>query len=153
MKRILIAAAAAAMMTGAGFAGSAFAQDQGAAPPPPPPVAQAAPPPATSNCPALPVQPELADGATARNTQVMTEADERFRAWGEAYQEGLVCRRTEVEQLRAQIAELNARNQSLTAQFNAEVQALNDASAAWQAEGAEFNTRQEERQEQRQRRR
>lgn len=133
MPRFLIALAATAVMFGA-----AYAQDGVPTPPAAPPAPAA---PVESACPPLPPQPELPDGATARNNQAMMAGDEAFRTWGEAYQAVLVCRREEVESLRNQLIEINARNQALTAQYNAGVASLNEASAAWQAEGEEYNAR------------
>ena len=104
------------------------------------PETGAAPPPA-SRCPALPAEPTLPDGATARNATVMQDGDRAYREWGTATQTILECRRVEAQELQTQAQALTAQAQARVTEYNDAVQRLNAVGQAWQAEAAEYNNR------------
>jgi hypothetical protein len=118
VKKILFGAALAASL----LAAPALAQT--AAP------AAANPP---SRCGAPPAAPEIPDGATS-NRATMDAANAAYQAFGAAMQQNLACRRAEVE-------ELEARKDALTAEHNAAVAELQRATDAITAEATEFNAR------------
>ncbi len=126
---------AVAVALALGFiASAAAAQTAPAAPAAPAPV----PP---SRCAAFPAEPELPDGATARNARAMQEGDATYQAWGQAMQTALECRRVEAEELLIAARQHEAR----VREYNEAVSRLNSVSAAWQAEAAEYNARLQQR--------
>lgn len=94
-----------------------------------------------SRCPALPAEPALPDGATARNATVMQDGDRTYREWGTATQTILECRRVEAQELQTQAQALTAQAQARVTEYNDAVQRLNAVGQAWQAEAAEYNNR------------
>lgn len=126
MKVLIGAAAAALLMTV-----SAAAQTTTPAPTTPTVTAPVEVPP--SRCPALTPAPTLPDGATA-TTADMEAGNVTYQTWATAYQSGVACRRTEVEELRAQEA-------ARRTEYNAGAEVLNTTTTNWVAEAAEFNAR------------
>jgi hypothetical protein len=118
--KVLIAAAAAAVL----IALPAVAQTTPATPATPAPA---------SNCPALAAPPTLPDGATA-NREAMAAGNTTYQAWATAYQAGYQCRHTEAQQAMAAA-------QALVAESNRSADTLNQTTAAWQADVAEFTAR------------
>jgi hypothetical protein len=120
--KVLVGAALGATL----LATSAFAQTTPSAP-----AAPAAP--VTSSCGELQGPPTLPDGATSTREQ-MQEANTAFQAWYQAYSANIACRRAEVTNLRAQY-------DGLTAAHNAAVETMNTTNTQWAAEAEEFNSR------------
>lgn len=142
MKYAVLAAAVSALAMA-----PAFAQDQM----PPAEAAQAAETPAATfvtQCPALPADPEIPDGATARSDQVMARGDAAVQAWSGSYLEVMNCRVAEVNALEGQLRDLlsqfrqiEALRDSAKAGYDRDADAYRATAARWEGEVAEYNNR------------
>jgi hypothetical protein len=90
-----------------------------------------------SRCPSSPAAPTLPDGATARNSREIREADAAYQAWGIAAKAALDCRAAEV----AELLPAARQHQARVAEYNAQAQGVMAVSNAWTAEVAEYNAR------------
>jgi hypothetical protein len=100
-------------------------------------TAPAAAPIPASRCPGFPPEPVLPDGATARSSRQMQEAEQTYQQWGLDYQAVLACRRTEIEEMLPVVRTHEARAN----EYNTAARALNAFTQNWVAEVQEYCTR------------